>query len=120
MDSHILDLADAHSQHWIHRVGPARNSSIFLEVESKAPAEELTVDFATSIAAQFCLGWNDATLREDDDPDGPTHLSGFTASVFESNGKGHGERRVRLIWERAYPMDRVRIPAFLREGNREE
>jgi hypothetical protein len=116
IETHILDLAYAHCQHWFHRVSPARNSWVFLEVESEAPPEEFTFDFSKAFAAQLCLGWYDPTLPvNDNNSDHPTYPSGFRALLWETDGidAGNDTGISRMVWARPFPMQDVPIPAFL-------
>jgi hypothetical protein len=70
-------------------------------------------------SADLSLGWNDETIQDDDYAEVPTHLSGFTATLWETDGMGDERGWSQSIWSRVYPMDDIPIPAYMRDMNAE-
>jgi hypothetical protein len=119
MDLYIVTLADAYANNWLHRVPHDIYVREFIEIEAETSPEECSVDGAMGFTADLSLGWYDETIEEDDDPEIPNRLSGFTARLWEIDGMGEDRGWSESIWSRAYPMDNIPIPAYMREPSPE-
>jgi hypothetical protein len=112
MERHIIALADAYSNHWLHRLPTNVFVRDFMTVESKAHPGELTVAGCVKFRADLYLGWHDERIRvpgmEAFGREVPNCLSGFTAVLREIDGTELGGE-ARSILLRAYPMDNIPI-----------
>jgi hypothetical protein len=119
MEQHITALAEAYSAHWVHRTAIESYTGEFMTVEAMGLPGECTCPGAVGYKADLSLGWEDEQIQDDFDPAAPDHLSGFTANLWETDGMGEDRGWSDLIWLRAYPMDNIPIPAYMRDPSAE-
>jgi hypothetical protein len=114
METNLIFLADAYSNHWIHRVLRPGEICILLEVESEALPQAITSPFYTAFAAEISTGWQEAQWPPQGDEvaaGSPVDVYGFEAILWETSGMGVLRETAESVWERAYPMNDTPTPA---------
>jgi hypothetical protein len=100
MESHIVSLAEAYAQHWIHRMLRVNEMSRFLVVESAAPPVEFTSDDFTAFSADLYVDRAVWYPRAQPVSTEPEHVYGFEAkqySVFGAYARhGSGSWYIRV------------------------
>lgn len=129
IQQHLTALADVYSTHWTHH--PSHSGAEFVKILTRAPTLHqfdiddragdgdllgpLTDEHAGGWVAALSAGYDDpdpAGGVAGGNPDDPMHPSGFTARIMETLlWRGREEGDPRTIWECAYPMAQVPIPA---------
>jgi hypothetical protein len=111
MESHIVSLAEAYAQHWIHRMLRVNERSRFLVVESAAPPEAFTSDDFTAFSADLYVDRAVWYPRAEPVSTEPEHVYGFEAILWEADGMGDLRRSMGTAWSREYPMDSIPFSA---------
>lgn len=109
----IVSLAEVYSYHWVHRVGFNEPRRPIFGITSQARPETAPSITSVKYVALLTIGWSREPFASAQDALMPTHISGFSASVYEVQVVGGRERGSRCIWQRAYPLSHIPIPATL-------
>jgi hypothetical protein len=111
MENHLTSLAEAYSQHPIHRVLLVGYTESWFGFESAALPQELSSDRSTAFEGTLSTYWsNDGSIPSSEYYIRQFDVYGFDAVLWEMDETGSGDS----VWGRDYPLNHIEIPTSAR------